>query len=268
MKRITVIVLCALLVLSAAACGVKKPGGIRIEKSPDTFPSSVIFTDEGNWPENGFTQGLPTPPGTVEWVMVDSEREACGIRIGGIARKQFKEYYTALLNSGFTEIEKVSGKGQAYISIGTLLSDGSKAISLAFADSVLMLTLTKGGIDGTKAGFLRPGNLTNVYVSAYSTYDPQDGIQVITELYVPEGQTPSPQFTAVNGLVTVTVGENTTTHYLGSNASGASAGIAVNTARLGASGEKGFVVIAGTAYADNAPAGCGSFAISYEITIP
>lgn len=270
MKRLFAIALCVLLAFSTTACSPKKPGNIHVTPSPDTVPSSILFDASGKWPENRFTQGLPISSGTVGWVMLDTERSTCGIQVNSISKEQFQTYYSALQNAGFSVIEKVTGseKGQKFVSIGTLLSNGSKTVSLAYANSVLMMTLVNSGIEGSKVGFLPSGNLTNVYVSAYSTYDDRDGIQVITELYVPEGEQPKPAFSVIHGIVTVTVGEITTTHYLGSAQKGVSAGIAVNTARLGASGEKGFVSIAGTACADNAPAGCGSFAISYEITIP
>ena len=70
------------------------------------------------------------------------------------------------------------------------------------------------------------------------------------------------------GIVTLRIGNSTTVCYLGTDAEAAAVGIAVNSGQLGSSGEKGVVVIAGTAYADNAAAGCGSFAVAYEITIP
>lgn len=69
-------------------------------------------------------------------------------------------------------------------------------------------------------------------------------------------------------MVTITVGDDTASFPLGTVADTESVGLAVNTGMLGNSGEKGFVVIVGTAYANNSVAGCGSFAISYEITIP
>lgn len=270
MKKTIAIVLCVILVISLAACSAERPDNITTENSNGTLPDSVTFIDDGVWPENEYTQDIPSPPGTIGWVMLDSEQENCSIQVNDITKAQFDSYYEKLLSSGFEEIEKVEEevKGQGYISIGTIISNGTKSISLAYADSVLVMTIVNKGVDGAGLGFLQSSNLTNVYVNAYSTYDAEDGVQVVTELYVPEGQSPKPAFTMVNGIVTVTIGSNTTTHYLGSTTNSESLGIAVNTQMLGSSGDKGVVVIAGTAYADNAVAGCGSFGISYEITIP
>lgn len=270
MKRLFAIILCVALSVLLIACSAEKPDNINVENSSETFPDSITFFDDGKWPENDYTQGIPAPPGKVGWVMVDSEKENCSIQLNETSKAQFDAYYETLQEAGFAVVEQVEEevKGQGYISIGTILSNGSKSISLAYADSVLMLTLVNRGVSGSEAGFFRSGNLTNVYVNAYSTYDAEDGVQVVTELYVPQGKNPKPRFSLVNGMVTVYIGNNTTTHYLGSTVSSDTVGIAVNTSQLGSSGEKGFVVIAGTAYADNAVTGCGSFGISYEITIP
>ena len=270
MKKTVAILLCAVLVLALSACSAEKPNGITVEDSLEKLPESVIFIDDGKWPENEYTQDIPVLPGTVGWVMLDHTRETCGIQSSGMTKAQFDAYYKTLQNAGFAVTERVEEEsgGQNCISIGTVLSNGSRSVSLAYADGVLMMTIVNCGISGTKAGLFRPGNLENVYVSAYSTYDSKDGVQVVTELYVPEGSKNAPQFSAVYGMVTVRVGDETTTHYLGNQTNGDTVGIGVNTMRLGSKGEKGVVVIAGTAYAGNAVAGCGSFAVSYEITIP
>ena len=241
-----------------------------IRLSWESFPDSITFIDDGTWPENDFTKDIPAPQGSVSWGILDSENESCSIQIAEITKARFDAYYKNLLSSGYNEIEKVEEetKGQSYISIGTIISNESKSISLAYTESVLMMTIVNHSVNGSELGFFKSSNLTNVYVNAYSTYDAEDGVQVVAELYVPQGDKPNPQFTMVNGMVTITVGDDTASFPLGTVADTDSVGLAVNTGMLGNSGEKGFVVIAGTAYANNSVAGCGSFAISYEITIP
>ena len=266
MKRIFAIIICFIFVVSLGACSAKRPSNITTENAISTLPDSILFIREGIWPDNTYTQHVPTPPGTVSWSMHHSEKETCSIQISGITKSQFDTYYKQLLNVGYAEIEKIEEWG--YISIGTILSNGSKTISLAYAKNVLMMTIINTGTEGTRQSFLQPGNLSNVYVNAYSTYDTKNGVQVITELYTPEGTKTKPHFSAVNGMVTVTVGDETAAFYLGTVTAAEAISLAVNTQMLGSSGEKGFVAIAGTAYADNAVSGCGSFAISYEITIP
>ena len=270
MKRFPAIILCILIVVSLASCSAEKPNDIQIQNSLESFPDSITFTDDEKWPENDFTKDIPTPPGSVSWVILDSENENCSVQIAEITKAQFDAYYKNLLSSGYSEIEKIveEAKGESYISIGTIISNGSKSISLAYTESVLMMTIVNRGVNGSELGFFQSSNLTNVYVNAYSTYDAEDGVQVVTELYVPQGEKPDPQFSMVNGMVTITVGDDTALIPLGAAIDTDSVGLAVNTGMLGNSGEKGFVVIAGTAYANNSVTGCGSFAISYEITIP
>lgn len=266
MKRILILIICLLFVVSLGACSAKRPPNITTGNANSVLPDSILFSSEEVWPDNTYTQNIPTPPGTVSWVMLHSEKESCSIRIDGITKSQFGVYYKQLLNAGYAEIKKISEPG--YISIGTLLSDGRKSISLAYSESVFMMTIINEGTEGTKQSFLRPSNLANVYVNAYSTYDAENGVQVITELYAPEGAKAKPRFSSVHGMVTVTVGDATKEIYLGSLTSADAVSLAINTQMLGSSGEKGFVAIAGTVYADNAISGCGSFAVSYEITIP
>ena len=270
MKKTFAIALCIILVVSFTACSAERPSNITTENSNGTIPDFISFSDDGIWPDNEYTQDIPTPPGTIGWVMLDAEKNNCSIQIDGMTKAQFDSYYEKLLDSGYIEIEKVEEqvKGQGYISIGTIVSNGSKSISLAYAESALMMTIVNRGVNGFELGFLQSSNLTNVYVNAYSTYDAENGVQVVTELYVPEGEKPKAQVSMVNGMVTITVGNDTSSFFLGFAADTEAVGLAVNTKMLGSSGEKGFVVIAGTAYADNAVAGCGSFVISYEITIP
>lgn len=270
MKRFIAVILCILIAASLAACSAVKPNDIQIHNSWESFPDSITFIDDGTWPENDFTEDIPVPVGSVSWVVLDSKNESCNIQIAEITKAQFDAYYKNLLSSGYNEIEKVEEetKGQSYISIGTIISNESKSISLAYTESVLMMTIVNRGVNGSELGFFKSRNLTNVYVNAYSTYDAEDGVQVVAELYVPQGEKPNPQFTMVNGMVTITVGDDTALFPLGTTAETGAVGLAVNTGMLGNSGEKGFVVIAGTAYANNSVAGCGSFAISYEITIP
>lgn len=264
MRKIFALTLCIIVAVSLAACSAERPSNITTVNSSDTISDAITFIDDGVWPENEYTQDIPVPPGTVSWVMLDSENESCSIQISDVTGLQFDSYYQKLLNADFAEIKKAEEE----VSIGSIVSNGSKSISLAYASTVLMMTIVNRGVNGSELGFLQISNLTNVYVNAYSTYDDEDGVQVVAELYVPEGEEPKPAFTMVSGMVTVTVGSQTTTYYLGSTTSTEAVGIAVNTKVLGTSGEEGFVVIAGTAYADNAVAGCGSFGIAYDITIP
>ena len=90
--------------------------------------------DEGIWPENEYTEGLPIPPGTVSWATLDTEHGNWTVNIVDISETQYNEYMELLKQEGFSVIEKVSEeiKGQDYVSIGTLLSNGEKGLSVSY----------------------------------------------------------------------------------------------------------------------------------------
>ena len=83
---------------------------------------------------NEYTEGLPVPSGTVAWAMLDTEHGNCGISIVDIAESDYHDYMKLLEQEGFSVIEDVSEeiKGQDYVSIGTLLSNGEKGLSISY----------------------------------------------------------------------------------------------------------------------------------------
>ena len=90
--------------------------------------------DEGVWPVNEYTEGLPVPPGTVAWAMLDTEHKNCGISIVDISETDYNDYLELLEQEGFSIVEEVSEEieGQGYVSIGTLLSNGEKGLSISY----------------------------------------------------------------------------------------------------------------------------------------
>ena len=90
--------------------------------------------DKGVWPVNEYTEGLPVPSGTVAWAMLDTEHENCGISIVDINESDYNDYMKLLEQESFSVIEDVSEeiKGQDYVSIGTLLSNGEKGLSISY----------------------------------------------------------------------------------------------------------------------------------------
>ena len=103
MKRFFVIALCIILVVSFVACSAERPSNIKAKNSSGTIPDSITFSDDGIWPDNEYTQGIPTPPGTIGWVMLDSEQENCSIQIDGMTKAQFDSYCEQLLGAGYPD---------------------------------------------------------------------------------------------------------------------------------------------------------------------
>lgn len=118
----------------------------RTETSVDAPPQAYTQLDEGVWPVNAYTDGLPVPPGTVAWAMIDAERNHCSVGIEDIAESEFDDYLNRLKQAGFSVVEDVSEKikGQDYVSVGAILSNGEKCVSVSCVPGNLAIYITKG----------------------------------------------------------------------------------------------------------------------------
>lgn len=94
--------------------------------------STMIYDDV--WPENEYTADLPVPAGTISWVMLDDEKGYCGINLVDVEDSQYQAYMEQLKQAGFSMTIEVSEEitGEGYVSIGTLLSDGSRGLSISY----------------------------------------------------------------------------------------------------------------------------------------
>lgn len=131
MKKM-VVTLLLIGVLSACSSQYAIPAPTKTNESNQ--PPNVTMLDEGVWPENTYTDGLPVPTGTVNWAILDAEHENCSISLVDISEDNYTDYMEILKQEGFSVIEDVSEevKGQNYVSIGTLLSNGEKGLSISY----------------------------------------------------------------------------------------------------------------------------------------
>ena len=74
-------ILAILLVLSLAACSNQDTASNNAGTTSNTQSENITMLDEGVWPVNEYTEGLPVPSGTVSWAMLDMEHENCSISI-------------------------------------------------------------------------------------------------------------------------------------------------------------------------------------------
>ena len=126
-------IIAILLMLSLAACSNQDTPSASDNPS-NTQTESNTMLDAGVWPVNEYTEGLPVPSGTVGWAMLDTEHENCSISIVDISETDYNDYLELLKQEGFSIIEEVSEEieGQDYVSIGTLLSNGEKGLSISY----------------------------------------------------------------------------------------------------------------------------------------
>ena len=118
----------------------------RTETAADAPSQAYTQLDDGVWPVNAYTDGLPVPPGTVAWAMINAERNHCSVGIEDIAESEFDDYLNRLKQAGFSVVEDVSEKikGQDYVSVGAILSNGEKGVSVSYVPGNLAIYITKG----------------------------------------------------------------------------------------------------------------------------
>ena len=127
-------VLAIMLTISLTACSNQDISSAPADNGSNTPSNSVSILEEGVWPANEYTEGLPIPPGTVTWATLDAEHENCSVYLTDISETDYNEYIEALKQGGFSIAEDVSEEieGQDYVSIGTLLSNEEKWIAISY----------------------------------------------------------------------------------------------------------------------------------------
>ena len=134
-----------MLMIFLAACSNQNISSAPTSNESNTQSNSVTKLEEGVWPANEYTEGLPVPPGTVAWATLDTEHGNCSINLTGVSENDYNEYMEILNQEGFSVIENVSEEieGENYVSIGTLLSNEEKWISISYVpDSFGIYILT------------------------------------------------------------------------------------------------------------------------------
>ena len=136
-------IIAVLLILSLVACS-NQDTPPTTDNSSNTQSENITMLEEGVLPMNEYTEGLPVPSGTVAWAMLDTEHENCGISIVDIDESAYNEYMELLKQEGFSVIEDVSEeiKGQDYVSIGTLLSNDEKGLSISYIPDNLTIYIS------------------------------------------------------------------------------------------------------------------------------
>lgn len=141
-KSILGIVMVIALVLSLAMC--TNPATGNVENPSNTQPESITVLEEDVWPVNQYTDGLPVPAGAVGWVTLDAEHDTCSISMTDINERECEEYLELLKQEGFSLVAETSEtvQGQDYVSIGTILSDGEKGLSISYIPGNLTLYIS------------------------------------------------------------------------------------------------------------------------------
>lgn len=142
MKKLILLISTAILLFNLAACSAHSDTNTSTDDA--TLPDYVSILQNCNWPENEFTQGLPIPTGTVEWVILDTKQNTCSISSVDVNEESYQEYIQSLRNIGFSEVTSTSEQieGESYVSIGTILSSDTRLLSVAYANGNLVIYIS------------------------------------------------------------------------------------------------------------------------------
>ncbi len=140
MKRWTLL---GTLVLALFLSGCGQPAGQTDAVPPvnTASPQGVLLLEPGTWPQSAYTEGLPIPPGRVDWAMVDTERGHCSVSLVGVDEAGYETYLDTLQQAGFSLVETQweEIQGQDYVSIVNLLSDGERWLSMSYVPDRITL---------------------------------------------------------------------------------------------------------------------------------
>ena len=133
-----------LIILALTACSNQTSAPNDNSNASNLLSEGITMLDDDMWPENEYTDGLPVPNGMVAWAMLDTERGNCSINIVDIAENDYNDYMKLLEQNGFSITEGVAEevKGQDYVSIGTLLSNGEKWLSIGYIPDNLTIYIS------------------------------------------------------------------------------------------------------------------------------
>ena len=133
-----------MLIISLTACSNQKDLSTSASNESNLQSKSITTLDEGVWPDNEYTEGLPVPSGTVAWAILDTEHKNCSVNITGISESDYNDYMEALKQAGFSVIKNVSEeiKGEDYVSVGTILSNEEKGLSISYGPNILTIYIS------------------------------------------------------------------------------------------------------------------------------
>lgn len=93
-----------------------------------------VMSEDGSWPENDCTAGLPVPSGEVEWVLPGASGQNLPLCLTGMTDEAFREYLAQLENEGYVVLEMTDEEvePQGYRAVTAILSGADRSISLAY----------------------------------------------------------------------------------------------------------------------------------------
>ena len=119
----------------------------------NALPENYIVLEIGEWPKNAYTSNIPQPnSGTVVNGWIDPDVQYCYIEMENVSGETMEDWYGSLLNSGFTEVERMAEeiKGQDYISTNAVLQSSDGTVNMTHLSNdkgTLVLYITKSDMN-------------------------------------------------------------------------------------------------------------------------
>ena len=152
-KRFAAALLAGMIILLASCSGQKQINSDTDIATTAQESMSVTMLEEGVWPVNKYTDGLPVPAGKVAWASIDEEHKICCVNITDISETEYREFIELLKKDGFSVTDNISEevKGQNYVSECTNLTDNQRGLSVAYIPGSLTFSVS----------FIVPTSLSN-----------------------------------------------------------------------------------------------------------
>ena len=131
------------LLMVIAACGTPK----KQEENMENL-ENVEFLYDVSWDELEYTADLPAPAGKISYVMRNKMEQWYGVFVEDMSEIEYNAYMDSLYQQGFQLVTSQSDevKEQEHVAIGTVLSNGTRGISISYADGMFGLFIRWGEI--------------------------------------------------------------------------------------------------------------------------
>lgn len=136
-------VLAIIFIISLAACSNQTISSTPTGNESNIQSNSITTLDKGIWPVNEYTEGFLFRPVQLHGHTC-TEHENCSVNLTGISDDDYSEYMEVLNQEGFSVIENVSEEIEEgnYVSIGTLLSNEDKWLSISYIPDSLTIYIS------------------------------------------------------------------------------------------------------------------------------
>lgn len=143
MKKLAVVLVA--FVIGATAVALCQDQTDTAKENGNSIKAASLVMLDAVWPENEYTVGVPVPPGTVSWAMIDRTNGHCSVHLTGMSEADYDAYLASLVDAGFVlqreNTEMI--EGEDYVAACTIFSDGERSVSISYIPDSLTMYLSQ-----------------------------------------------------------------------------------------------------------------------------